>query len=211
MPNPAILLAAAFLAGSIPFGLIVGRVFFHTDIRTSGSGNIGAANALRTYGRGGGAAVLVLDALKGFLPVYAVMALTPAGPQQPVTAAAAAFLAVLGHCFSPWLGFKGGKGVATWLGALLALSWPLGLGFALVWLAVVVPTRYSSLGSLVATVLSAAGVGFVTGSPGAALCAAGAAATIVFQHRENIARLSRGTERKLREDSVRAVPKERRS
>jgi glycerol-3-phosphate acyltransferase PlsY len=211
MPNPAILLAAAFLAGSIPFGLIVGRVFFDTDIRASGSGNIGAANALRTYGRSGGAAVLVLDALKGFLPVYGVLALTPPGPHQPALAAGAAFLAVLGHCFSPWLGFKGGKGVATWLGALLALSWPLGLAFALVWLAVVVPTRYSSLGSLVATVLSAAGVGLVTGSGGAALCAAGAAATIVFQHRENIVRLSQGRERKLREDSVRAVPKQRRS
>jgi acyl phosphate:glycerol-3-phosphate acyltransferase len=211
MVSAALFIAAAFLAGSIPFGVLVGRVFFHSDIRATGSGNIGAANALRTYGRGGGAAVLALDALKGFAPVWAVFALTPPGGAQVTLAAATAFAAVLGHCFSPWLAFKGGKGVATWLGALFALSWPLGLGFMLVWLVAVLPTRYSSLGSLCATVLSAACVGFVTGSLQAGLWSAAAALLIVYKHRENIVRLAQGRERKLREDSAGAGPKERRT
>jgi len=184
---------AAFFLGSIPFGLIVGRLFFDSDIRASGSGNIGAANALRSYGKGGGVAVLVLDALKGALAVLLCRLVT----QDPSWEAFGAFAAVLGHCYSPWLRFKGGKGVATWLGALAVIAWPVALAFVALWLIVVVPTRWASLGSLSATVLSAAGLWLRTGDASLGLWAAAAAAVIVWKHRENIGRLVAGHENKI--------------
>src|SRR5271165_96530 len=155
--------AGSFLIGSIPFGLLVGRIFFGSDIRRSGSGNIGAANALRSYGKAGGAAVLLLDALKGFVPAYMAQVFT--AHQRPDFAALAGFAAVAGHCWSPWLRLRGGKGVATWLGAVVAIAWPVALGFVAVWLAVVLPTRYASLGSLTATALSALGLPLATRDP----------------------------------------------
>ena len=191
---PAFALAAIVL-GSIPFGLIVGRVFFHSDIRSSGSGNIGAANALRTYGRGGGAAVLLLDALKGFVPAFVVLHLSAnAGPGP---AALCACAAVAGHCYSPWLRFNGGKGVATWLGAVAALAWPVALGFVAIWLALVVPTRFAALGSLAATAASAVGLWYATRDPAVGVWSLAAAAIIFWKHRENIARLAAGRENKI--------------
>ncbi len=209
-------LLLAFFVGSIPFGLIVGRLFFRRDIRTSGSGNIGAANALRTFGRGAGIAVLLLDALKGALPVLAfrtfvaseVAGLHEAGPASDSQLAAIAVMlsftiplaglaAVLGHCYSPWLRFRGGKGVATFLGATIALSPPAGLAFAVVWAAVALPTGFASAASLAATV--AAGAVLVVAARGAwptFVYGLGCALVIFWRHRENLGRLRAGTETK---------------
>lgn len=198
----------SFLIGSIPFGLIVGRLLYKSDLRRSGSGNIGAANALRSYGKVGGALVLLLDAVKGFVPVACIASIILSAPFMTVeildlglTAAAfVGFSAVLGHCFSPWLKFKGGKGVATWLGALFALSWIAGLGFVAVWLIIVIPTRYASLGSIVATLLAPIALFFLMPGLAAftvALFAAMAAIVIVWKHRENIVRLREGRENKI--------------
>lgn len=184
----------SFLIGSIPFGVIVGRLFYKSDIRSAGSGNIGAANALRTYGRGAGAAVLVLDALKGAFPTAIELHLAGDG-----AAATAALFSVLGHCYSPWLRYRGGKGVATWLGALCALSGLAGLTFAFVWVAVVARSRFSSLGSLAATVISA--IVLVAVYPhivAIALAAVLVTIVIVLKHRPNIARLRAGREPRVR-------------
>jgi glycerol-3-phosphate acyltransferase PlsY len=189
----------AFLIGSIPFGLLVGRFAYKSDIRTAGSGNIGAANALRTYGRAGGAAVLLLDALKGAAAVLLARAATAgdAGADVAAFAAFAGCIAVAGHCYSIFLGFKGGKGVATWLGVVTTLAWPLALVFVGVWLILVLPTRWASLGSLSATVVSAGGIWFVTHDAGATAWALAAAALIVLKHRENIGRLLAGSENRI--------------
>lgn len=204
-----------FLLGSIPFGLIVSRVFFKTDIRNAGSGNIGAANALRTLGTKAGAAVLVLDALKGVVAVVITrnawlfvpltlrvftdhateIDISPVWELMPL----AALAAVIGHCYSPWLRFRGGKGVATYLGATIALSWEGGLAFVAVWLAVVLPTGFASLGSMLAAVVAGA-VLVATGSrygDSAFVFAFGSALAIVWKHRENLGRLRAGTENRL--------------
>lgn len=195
MPLPALLgwLAIGFACGSVPFGLIVGRVFFARDIRGAGSGNIGAANALRAFGKAGGAAVLVLDALKGFVPT----ALAHAATGSYGFAGAVALCAVLGHCYSPFLRFRGGKGVATLLGSVFVFSWIAGAVFIAVWLAVVIPTRYSSLGSLSATVLSPWLVAQFSGQSASAVGVALAALAIVWKHRENLARLREGREHRI--------------
>ena len=130
----------AFFVGAIPFGVLVSRAFYGTDIRKSGSGNIGAANALRTLGKRGAIAVLALDALKGFAPTLAAMALG-----GPIPGTLAAVASVVGHCWSPFLGGKGGKGVATYFGALFALWWPAGLAFMLVWVAIVIACGFASV------------------------------------------------------------------
>ena len=222
----------SFLIGSIPFGLIVGRVFFKTDIRESGSGNIGAANAARTYGRGAGIAVLVLDAAKGIVAVvftkWTVFALLTAGSSAPLFATPrlphlpyqfgdtpiavslalgplAALAAVLGHCYSPWLGCKGGKGVATFFGTLLALGFPYfrspGI-FAVAWILMCLLTGYASLASIVATAAVAAYVLVVNIHQGdgdvAILFALVTLAIVIVRHSENITRLRQGTESKFR-------------
>jgi glycerol-3-phosphate acyltransferase PlsY len=184
----AALVVASFGVGSIPFGLVVSRVFFGRDLRTEGSGNIGAANALRTLGRGGALAVLVLDALKGALPVIAARAL-----DGVALAAVAAFAAVLGHCFSPFLKFHGGKGVATNFGAVLALALPAGGVFAAVWLAVVITTGFSSAGSMLASIAMIPALWFLIGTSGG-VYGLTSALLIVAMHRANIARLRAGTE-----------------
>lgn len=190
-PHPAAALICAFLLGSVPFGVLVARVFYGVDIRASGSGNIGAANALRTLGKAGGAAVLLLDLIKGLIPVLAVR---QADPHLTVLVAAAA---VLGHCFSPWLRFKGGKGVATLLGALLALSWQAALVSAATWLLVVRLTRYSSIASMTACAVAAPALWLLTKNMTFALFAIGATAFILWTHRENIRRLREGRENAL--------------
>jgi len=181
-------LVASFCIGAIPFGVVVSRLFFRRDIRRAGSGNIGAANALRTLGKRGAIAVLVLDALKGAAAIW--LARAAGGHFLP---AAAALLAVIGHCYSPLLGFRGGKGVATSLGAILALAWPAGLVFAAVWLAVVAATGFSSAGSMLASVAAAPALGLLIGSPGWVYGTV-AAAIVIAKHRENLARLRAGTE-----------------
>lgn len=204
-----------FLVGSIPFGLIVSRVFFKRDIRASGSGNIGAANALRTLGKSAGAAVLLLDALKGIVAVEVAAWLLLRIPlQMPLGGGEftmgypgkafdlmpiAGIAAVYGHCYTPWLRLRGGKGVATFLGATFALSWPAGLAFVATWLIVVLPTGFASVGSIVGVIV--AGLALVAtsheyGASGivyAFLCAF----IVILKHRENIGRLAAGTENRL--------------
>lgn len=188
----AAVLAGSFLAGSIPFSWLLGRLR-GTDIRRAGSGNVGATNLLRTCGTGIGVAGLVLDALKGAAPVAAAMALGLSGSVQ----AACAALAVLGHVLTPWLGFRGGKGVATAMGALLVLAtWPVlaALGVFSVVLAVF---RYVSLASISAAVsLVPASLLLMPGSHNTAVhvvCGL-VAALVVVRHLGNIRRLLRGEE-----------------
>jgi glycerol-3-phosphate acyltransferase PlsY len=187
----AALVAAAFFVGAIPFGIVVSRLFFGRDLRSGGSGNIGAANALRTLGKGGAIAVLILDALKGAAPVVAGRALG-----GDALAAAAAFAAIAGHCFSPFLGFRGGKGVATNFGAICALAWPAGAGFALVWLAIVLVTGYASAASMLASLAAVPALWVIAGLP-AGIYGLAVTLVIVAMHRANIARLRAGTENVL--------------
>lgn len=184
----AALVVASFFVGAVPFGLVVSKLFFRRDIRAEGSGNIGAANALRTLGKGGAVAVLILDGLKGALPVIAGREL-----EGTALAAVAGFAAILGHCFTPFLKFRGGKGVATHLGAVLAFAWPAAALFAAIWLAVVLACGYSSAGSLLATLAMMPALGLLSGVP-AAIYAIAAGALIGVMHRANIARLRSGTE-----------------
>jgi acyl phosphate:glycerol-3-phosphate acyltransferase len=193
----------AFLIGSIPFGYIIGRLFYRTDIRGQGSGNIGAMNALRTLGVAGALAVLLLDALKGFAPTLWAQSffrghldLSGEGfpPSDQLMGSLVATGAILGHCFSPWLRFRGGKGVATSFGAVFALCWPAGIVAVCGWIAGAVLTRYSSVGSLLGCALAPIAIyGFTRSLPGAAYGII--AALLVFvRHRDNIARLRAGTE-----------------
>lgn len=191
----ALVVIASFLIGSIPFGYIIGVLFFKTDIRKSGSGNIGAMNAMRTIGKGGAVAVLLLDAIKGFLPPHFTVHLDLL---PSYGAAAAAMAAVLGHCFSPWLGWKGGKGVATSFGAIVALSPAAGLVAIGGWALGALATRYSSVGSMLGSILAAIALWYFTRDPwytGYGVCAA---AFILYTHRENIARLLAGRENAIK-------------
>jgi len=186
--------AVSFLIGSIPNGYIIGRIFFRTDIRKSGSGNIGAMNALRTIGKTGGAAVFVLDAVKGFVPPFLVLHY-----DLPSWAAAvAAAFAVLGHCYSPWLGWKGGKGVATSFGAIFALAWPAGLVAVAGWAIGAAATRYSSVGSMLGSILAAIALWFFTRDASFTAYGIFAAVFILYTHRENIARLLAGRENAIK-------------
>lgn len=185
--------AGAFLIGSIPFGYVIGRVFYQRDIRSEGSGNIGAMNALRTLGKAGAVLVLLLDALKGFGPT--LWALLSFGS---LLAALVAAGAVLGHCFSPWLGFKGGKGVATSFGAIFALCWPAGLVAVGGWAAGAALTRYSSVGSMLGSVLAPIAIWAFTRSLPETAYGVFAAILILVTHRANIQRLRSGTEGPIR-------------
>ncbi|QJP12925.1 glycerol-3-phosphate 1-O-acyltransferase PlsY [Starkeya sp. ORNL1] len=184
-------LALGYLLGSIPFGLIITRLAGTQDIRTIGSGNIGATNVLRTGRKGLAAATLVGDALKGVVAVLVARALW--GEQAALLAGLAAFL---GHVFPVWLHFKGGKGVATFLGVALGLFWPAAIAFAVVWLSCAKLTRYSSLSALIASV-AAAIAAYLLGNAPAALLLGLLAVLIWITHRANIARLIAGTEGKI--------------
>lgn len=181
---------AVFLVGSIPAGLIISRIFYHTDIRRSGSGNIGAMNALRTIGKTGAAVVLVFDMAKGLIPAALVIAFFHDLPFAALIAACA----VLGHCFSPWLRFKGGKGVATSFGALFALCWPAGVAAVLMWLAGALVTTYSSVGSVLALLAAPLALWYFTRDLWVTAYGVFAAALIVYTHRQNLARLRSGQE-----------------
>ncbi|WP_304363611.1 glycerol-3-phosphate 1-O-acyltransferase PlsY [Jiella sp. LLJ827] len=184
-------IAGGYLSGSIPFGLVLGRLFGYGDIRKIGSGNIGATNALRTGNKVMAALTLLGDVLKGTLPV--AVALATFGPFYAAIAGVAAFL---GHLFPVWLGFKGGKGVATYLGILLGIS-PIGvLVFALVWLSVAFLTRYSSLAALMATLVVPI-VYYLLGYPAAALLTAILTVLVYARHHANIRRLLNGSETKI--------------
>lgn len=179
-----------YLLGSIPFGLVITKAAGTQDIRTIGSQNIGATNVLRTGRKDLAAATLLLDAFKGTVAIL-IAAQWGEGP-----AMAAALGAFAGHIFPVWLKFKGGKGVATFLGCLLGLYWPAAILFALVWLAVAKVTRYSSLAALVASALAPFAF-FATGQGPQGLLAVVLAAMIFFTHRANIARLRAGSESRI--------------
>lgn len=186
----AIAAVASFLIGSIPFGLVISRLFYGTDIRKSGSGNIGAMNALRTLGKSGAVAVLLLDAAKGIVPAAVVIAVF----RDLHLAALVAACAVLGHCFSPWLSFKGGKGVATSFGAIFALSWPAGLCSVAGWLAGALSTTYSSVGSMIGNIVAPFALWYFTRDAWVTAFGVFAAILITYTHRENIVRIREGRE-----------------
>jgi glycerol-3-phosphate acyltransferase PlsY len=198
LPAYAAALVFGYLCGSIPFGLIITRLAGTRDIRSIGSGNIGATNVLRTGRKGLAAATLVGDALKGTFAVLAIYYYY--GPEYRYfahdLAIPAAFGAFLGHLFPLWLGFKGGKGVATYIGLLLGLAWPVAVAFCLIWLAVAAITRYSSLAALVASAATPFALWMLGTWPEPALFAL-LTVLLWFMHRANIARLMNGTEDKI--------------
>lgn len=189
-----VIIILSYLTGSIPSGVIVARIMGGTDPRAEGSGNIGATNVLRTLGAKAAVATLSGDILKGILPVLLAMILLPAGSATLYLVAGAA---IIGHDFSIFLRFSGGKGVATTLGSLLALSPSVaGLSIA-VWICTVIITRYSSAGALVSALISPVFALVLTGNPALAVFCAIAAALLIFKHRDNIDRMIKGDEKRV--------------
>ncbi len=182
---------AAYLLGSVPFGLVMARVFGLGDIRQIGSGNIGATNVLRTGNRAAAFLTLLLDAGKGGLAVLAARMLLAEDAAQ-----IAALAAFIGHCFPVFLGFKGGKGMATFLGTLLVLFWPAGIAACLTWAVTAAISRISSLSALVAAAMSPVWINLL-GMPQAGLVTALLAALIFMRHDANIKRLLRGEEPRI--------------
>jgi acyl phosphate:glycerol-3-phosphate acyltransferase len=187
----AIVAVLAYLLGSVPFGIVITRALGLGDLRKLGSGNIGATNVLRTGNKGAALTTLLLDAGKGGIAVLLARALV--GPDAAQLAALASFL---GHLFPVWLGFKGGKGVATFLGTLLALAWPVGLAACATWAATAVITRISSLSALVAAALSAVWA-WAFGQPQLIALITILAVLVIIRHQANIARIRAGTEPRI--------------
>ena len=186
----ALAFAFGYLLGSIPFGLLLTRAAGGPDIRAIGSGNIGATNVLRTGNKVLAAATLLCDMLKGS---FAVLAAARYGADPALAAALGAFL---GHLFPIWLKFKGGKGVATYIGLLIGLHWPAALFFCILWLVVAGATRYSSLAALVASALTPLAIWYF-GLPSVAALFLLLTVLLWFMHRANIARLLNGSEGKI--------------
>ncbi|MCC6982659.1 MAG: glycerol-3-phosphate 1-O-acyltransferase PlsY [Bauldia sp.] len=184
-------LVLGYLLGSLPFGVILTRLAGTADLRTIGSGNIGATNVLRTGRRDLAALTLLFDVLKGTLAV--VLGAVLVSHEVGVVAGVGAFL---GHLFPVWLGFKGGKGVATYLGVLLSIDWRAALAFAVVWLGVAAALRYSSLAALTASLVPPVFL-FFTGHPFAAGAALIMVALLWCKHAPNISRLLAGTETRI--------------
>lgn len=187
----AITAIAAYLLGSVPFGILITRIMGLGDLRAIGSGNIGATNVLRTGNRGAAAATLILDAGKGAAAVLAARALV--GQDAAQIAGLAAFL---GHLYPLFLRFRGGKGVATFIGTLLALAWPAGLAVCATWAAAAWLWRYSSLAGMTGAA-SAPLWALVLGRADVAGLAALLALLVILRHRDNIARLRAGTESRI--------------
>lgn len=180
-----------YLLGSIPFGIVITRALGLGDLRRIGSGNIGATNVLRTGNKPAALATLLLDSGKGAIAV--LLARWLAGPDAALVAGAAAFL---GHLFPVWLGFRGGKGVATFLGTILALDWRLGLAACVIWLLTAAVSRISSLSALVAAVLTPALAWWLDG-PRMAAVTGFMAVLILVRHHANIRRILAGTEPRI--------------
>jgi len=187
---PALAIALGYLLGSIPFGVILTSLAGAGDLRQIGSGNIGATNVLRTGRKGLAAATLLLDLLKGAAAVWIAEALWPG---LGMLAAAGAFI---GHCYPVWLKFKGGKGVATLMGIVLALHWPSGIVFAVVWLGLLGTLRISSVAGMAAAV-SAPVSAAVMDRFDLVLLLVVLALIVLWKHRENIERLLAGTEPRI--------------
>ena len=185
-----IALVFGYLLGSIPFGLLLTRAAGLGDVRAIGSGNIGATNVLRTGNKKLAAATLLLDALKGTAAVLV------AGIYGPEAAMAAGVGALVGHILPVWLRFKGGKGVATYIGILFGLMWQAGLLFLAIWLIMAVIFRYSSLSALIACVVAPVALWFL-GRPDLAIMFAVLSAIVFVMHRANISRLLAGTETRI--------------
>ncbi len=183
-------LAIGYLLGSIPFGLLLTRLAGAPDLRSIGSGNIGATNVLRTGRKDLAAATLLLDGLKGTAAALIGASLSPEGG---MIAGLAAFV---GHVAPVWLQFKGGKGVATFLGVLFGLNWPTALIFCVVWLSAAALSRYSSLGALTASVAATLAL-FTLGHSGEAFIVTIMTAIVYYRHRDNIARLRAGAETRI--------------
>jgi glycerol-3-phosphate acyltransferase PlsY len=181
-----------YLCGSVPFGLLLTRAAGLGDIRSIGSGNIGATNVLRTGNRKLAAATLVLDAAKGAVPV--LIARYFWGDQAAMLAGIGAFI---GHVYPVWLGFKGGKGVATYIGILLGLSWPVGLIFCAVWLVIAFAQKFSSLAAITAAATAPIFMYVVTGDTRMTATAVALALLLITRHWTNIGRLIQGTEPKI--------------
>jgi acyl phosphate:glycerol-3-phosphate acyltransferase len=196
MSGDAFLVAAfllGYLLGSIPFGLVLTKLAGTPDLRTIGSGNIGATNVLRTGRKGLAAATLICDALKGTVAV--VIAGSYGGPNAAMLAALGAFL---GHLFPVWLKFRGGKGVAVYIGVLIGLFWPAAVVFCAMWLATAYTTRYSSLSALIAAFITPLFLWWFS-HPALASLFVVLTLLLFYVHRENIKRLQAGTEGKIGE------------
>ncbi len=194
MIQSVLLLAGAYLLGSIPFSFLVARVFGVADVRKVGSGNVGATNVMRSAGKGAGIVALMLDAAKGAIATGATARLFPGSAWLPPLAA---LFAVLGHVFPAWLGFRGGKGVATGAGAFLPLAPAATATAAAVFALTLVLTRYVSVSSIAAAVALAT-FAFLWDSPReVAWTGTVVAGIVIFKHRANIERLIEGTENQL--------------
>ena len=180
-----------YLLGSIPFGLLLTQLAGLGDIRAIGSGNIGATNVLRTGRKGLAAATLLLDGLKGAVAVLIFLVLGPPGAEYW-----AGFGAVIGHLFPVWLGFKGGKGVATSYGVLIAIAWPVGLAAGAIWIVVAAVSRMSSLASLVSFVVAPL-LALALADGRVVVLSAAIAVLVIARHHENIRRLLSGTEPRI--------------
>ncbi len=194
----ALVLAASYLIGSIPTGYIIVKLFTGQDIRTVGSGSTGATNVKRVMGKKWFFVVMLLDALKGALPVALTALFATALADIGLLPVLAAICVILGHSKSVFLNFTGGKSVASGVGTLLALDWQAGLIIAAVWGVVTWVSRYVSLGSIVALALSPLIMWFLNAPPAYIGYAVIAAIYVIYLHRENIKRLKEGTENKVR-------------
>ena len=186
----ALVCVGSYLLGAVPFGLLLTRMTGAGDLRAIGSGNIGATNVLRTGRKGLAAATLLLDAAKGAVAVLVAGAIDPM--LMPLAGAAAFF----GHCYPVWLRFRGGKGVATLLGIALALYWPIGLVFAVVWIAAMAVTRFSSVGGMAAAVATPVAAAMAQRFDLVLLFLA-LALIVLWKHRANLERLMDGTEPRI--------------
>jgi glycerol-3-phosphate acyltransferase PlsY len=198
-PSFLLALAGGYLLGSIPFGLVLTKLAGLGDIRSIGSGNIGATNVLRTGRKGLAAATLILDGAKG-----AVAVLIAAQWSQDL-ALMAGYGAILGHLFPVWLRFNGGKGVATTLGILLAIAWPVGVAACLTWLVAAAVFRYSSLSALLAVAFAPAYAWYLIGDPQIVWFSSLLAILVWVKHHSNIKRLLRGEEPKIGKRKVEAA------
>ena len=202
-------IAAAYLIGGIPFGLILARVVKGVDIRTIGSGNIGATNAIRAMGRKWGYSVFALDFLKGFLPALAVdQFFGSTREDRELLQILVGAAATLGHCYSPYLGFTGGKGVATGCGGILALSWQTFLAGGIVWIVTRLATGYAGLASILMGLAFPIAVAVLHGTERRAMLvgATALAALIAWRHRGNVQRMLAGTEPNARRKPTEPPP-----
>ena len=189
-------LVLGYLLGSIPFGLVLTRAAGLGDVRDIGSGNIGATNVLRTGNKGIAALTLLLDLLKGTAAVLIGHAIGALGGVAILASLIAGLAAFIGHTYPVWLGFKGGKGVATYIGILLGLNWPGALAFCSVWLLVAILSRYSSLSAIIAAVVTPIWL-LTVGDYATAILAALLSVLLIYKHRANIHRLVAGEEPRI--------------